>query len=75
VHVAIYAGGNPHGQEAKRPKDKDQTQANGEEKQTQTNARAFEPNNVCAVGCDISINVLGAQPPGFEIRHRLFACR
>jgi hypothetical protein len=65
--VAIYAGGNPHGQEAKRPKDKDQTQANGEEKQTQTNAGTLGPNNVCAVDCDLS------QPPRFEIRHRLFA--
>jgi hypothetical protein len=32
--VEIHAGGKPHGEEAKRPKDKDQTQANGEEKQS-----------------------------------------
>src|SRR5215472_7680327 len=52
-----YAGGgNSHGQEAKRQKDKDQTQASGEEKQTQTN----EPNSVRAGDCDLSINIISA---------------
>jgi hypothetical protein len=32
VHVAVYAQGIHSGQEAKRQKDKDQTQASGEEK-------------------------------------------
>ena len=59
MHVAIYAQGIHSGQEAKRQKDKDQTQASGEEKQTQTNAGASEPNGVRAGDCDLS------QPPGF----------
>ena len=58
--VAIYAGGNPRGQEAKGERDSGQMQAPGEEKQTQTNAGTFESNNVCAVDCDISINVVTA---------------
>jgi hypothetical protein len=52
----LCRGGNSHGQEAKRQKDKDQTQASGEEKQTQTN----EPNSVRAGDCDLSINIISA---------------
>src|SRR5262245_21168328 len=52
----LCRGGNSHGQEAKRQKDKDQTQASGEEKQTQTN----ELNSVRAGDCDLSINIISA---------------
>jgi len=52
-------GGNPHGQDAKGEKDCGQTQTNSEKKSKRMPGH-LNPDNVCAVDCDLS------QPPGFE---------